>query len=275
MTRLREFFSDRWFDLLLWCRYDLSWRVVGFGVGVVAFPVLAAAVLAVLPDGTSRMVLSSPVTLPIEEPAPLEVSTLRSRVEEVLVVGDSLVAGEEDIYRAALLEVGITMPVFDAVVSRGLRRGRVCPAGVVESSAAEVSASPGSREETCWLQGLDVVSALVEEGRLPQVVVMALGTNDTSLPVARVYDALNELREVLAGRRLVLLATASLPMGESHVRWNSAARGWCASDRSCVFLDWFPEDAPQEFFAPDGLHLSGAGSRWRAEALAAALSGGR
>lgn len=150
MTRLREFLSDRWFDLLLWCRYDLSWRVVGFGVGVVAFPVLAAAVLVVrLPDGTSRMVVSSPVTLPIEEPAPLEVSPLRSRVEEVLVVGDSLVAGEEDIYREALASVGVSVR-FDAAVSRGLRYGWLCPRtahAAAEGMRMADDAGPGEFDE--------------------------------------------------------------------------------------------------------------------------------
>lgn len=135
MIRLREFLSDRWFDLLLWCRYDLSWRTASAGVLAAILSMLV--VVLVLPPGSApdAAVVSSPVTLPVVEPATLEFSPLGSPVFDVLVVGDSLVAGEEEIYREAFDAVGVSAR-FDAAVSRGLRYGWLCPGGSSSSGSA-------------------------------------------------------------------------------------------------------------------------------------------
>ena len=131
MRRLREFFPDRWFELLLWVRYDLSWPLFARGIVAAVIPLLV--VFLALPfarnvSNASSGGSSSPVTLPVEGPDPLRVSPLRPPVVDVLVVGDSLVAGEEDIYQEALWEVGVSVR-FDAAVSRGLRYGWLCPSG--------------------------------------------------------------------------------------------------------------------------------------------------
>lgn len=135
-------------------------------------------------------------------------------------------------------------------------------------SPGGVSHSSGSR---CRRQGLGVLVDRSGRDGLPDLVVVALGTNDASLPEAGVRAGLEEVRSLLGGRRLVLLETASEPMAAAHEGWNRTARSWCARDRDCRFVDWV--GAGTGIFADDGVHLNATGSLRRAAALAAALSG--
>lgn len=311
--RFREFLSDRWFDLLLWCRYDLSWRVVSAGVGVVLAPALVAVL--VLPVGgniSDATVKSSPVTLPIAEPAPLEFSPLHTRVSDVLVVGDSLVAGEEEIYQEALGAVGVSAR-FDAAVSRGLRYGWLCPRGsnglavAADDESSGDTPSAGSAEYAdedlsgevregsfaeehddvsgedavntpssagCVRQGLEAITWYASSDALSGALVVALGTNDASSPVRQVLERLDDLRSLLGTRPVFLLETATYPMTPVHAGWNDTARTWCLADVSCRFVEWASSPAPAEFFGPDGVHLSVLGSRVRAAALASVLASG-
>lgn len=317
MSRFREFLSDRWFGLLLWWRYGLSRRLLVFTVAMVLAPVLVTALLFQFPrdfgDPPPEGV-RSPVTLPIDSPDPLRVVPLRAPVLEVLVIGDSLVAGEEDIYREALASAGVASR-FDAVVSRGLRHGWICPSGArvtgddlpddfsedfsaedfsaeddfptdpVDDSAPEESGSDpfvGADEEEggpapssgCVRQGLEALSWYAASGSPPAAVVVALGTNDASSPARQVLERLDTLRALLERRPVFLLETATYPMTAFHARWNDTARTWCLADVSCRFVDWAGTPTPSEFFEPDGVHLNAAGSRARAAALVSVLASG-
>lgn len=313
MRRLREFFADRWFELLLWLRYDLSWSSIARGMVAAAIPLLVlflalpfAQNISTASGGDSS---SSSVTLPVRGPDPLRVSPLRPPVGDVLVVGDSLVAGEEDIYQEALGEVGVSAR-FDAAVSRGLRYGWLCPSGsqadknrndahnpngeymedvpadgapdsnqgspVIEDQAATTTSVGGSSQKEmpglgCVRQGLETLAWYASVGDLPGAVVVALGTNDASYPARQVLERLDALRVLLSGRQVFLLETATYPMTKMHAGWNDTARTWCLAYVSCRFVDWAGTPAPAAFFTADGVHLSLLGSRARATALATVL----
>jgi hypothetical protein len=322
LRRLYEIVSDRWFGLLIWFRYDVSWRAaVPLLVLSVAVVGSAGVVFSPFDAGSSESpVVESPVRLPGEVPVPERVFPVRVPVTEVLVLGDSLVAGEEGIYREALASIGV-VAFFDAAVSRGLRYGWLCPTGVDapvadsdgleeldpsgepdalegredaatgadgtrdaetigdagEGGLSEVSdddAPTKDRRSGCVRQGLEAVKWYASVDALPQVVVVALGTNDASSPAGQVRARLDDLRTLLEGRRVVLLETATYPMTGFHADWNETARSWCLGDVSCRFVDWARGAGSPEFFAPDGLHLSASGSLVRAEALASLLAVG-
>jgi lysophospholipase L1-like esterase len=324
LRRLYEIVSDRWFGLLIWFRYDVSWRAaVPLLVLSVAVVGSAGVVFSPFDAGTSESpVVEGPVRLPGEVPLPERVFPVRVPVTEVLVVGDSLVAGEEALYREALASVGV-VAFFDAAVSRGLRYGWLCPTGVDTpvsepsqdestdpdgleepdaseepedaatdgdgtlddgtlddvgedglSETSDAAASTETRRSGCVRQGLESVKWYASVGALPQVVVVALGTNDASAPAGQVRARLDDLRTLLEGRRVVLLETATYPMTGFHAGWNETARSWCLEDVSCRFVDWARGAGSPEFFAPDGLHLSASGSLVRAEALASLLAVG-
>lgn len=287
MSRLGDFLSDRWFGLRLWVRYDLSWRVL---VVVLLFvPALVGAGVFVgsrpSPGGLAG-VSSVPVRLPDEVPAPIEVVPLRGPVTEVLVVGDSLVAGEEGIYGPVLAAAGVSAR-FDAAVSRGLRYGWLCPSGRRAPVSGEVSAGvpadapggavavddEGGLVEGCARQGLEALAWYVAHDLLPSAVVVALGTNDASASSDQVRAQLDAMRELLGRRRVFLLETVTSPVTSSHDGWNDTARAWCFSDAACRFVDWAVAPVPAEFFGADGVHLSASGSEARAGALADALAG--
>ena len=319
LRRLWEVVSDRWFELLLWLRYDVSWRTA-VPLLVLSLAVVGSAGVVFSPfDGGSSdsPVVEGPVRLPGEVPLPERVFPMRAPVTEVLVLGDSLVAGEEGLYREALASVGV-VAFFDAAVSRGLRYGWLCPTGVdapVSEPSRDESTDPDGLEEPdaseepedaatdgdgtlddvdegglsetsddtaptnarrsgCVRQGLEAVKWYASVDALPQVVVVALGTNDASAPAGQVRARLDDLRTLLEGRRVVLLETATYPMTGFHAGWNKTARSWCLEDVSCRFVDWARGAGSPEFFALDGLHLSASGSLVRAEALASLLAVG-
>lgn len=159
---------------------------------------------------------------------------------------------------------------------RGVVSGDDDPDGMRGGSGGDAAAPspgevPGSSGSRCRRQGLGVLADLFARGELPDLVVVALGTNDASLSETGVRAGLGEARSLLGGRRLVLLETASEPMSYAHEEWNRTARSWCARDRDCRFVDWV--GAGTGLFADDGVHLNATGSLRRAAALAAALSG--
>lgn len=337
--------SDRWFSFRVWVRYDMFWTRSGRSVFALSLlvPLLATGLLLRPGAPVSGGGTNAPVALPLTTLPPSRVSEA-SLPGGVLVVGDSLVAGEEDVYASAFAAVGVDA-VFDAAVSRGLRRGWLCPAGssrfgsVVgsteepddglgglpgddtgedgtsedddpgtgstgEADPDDINSddpdAPGSddsdrsgtepledpvpgdelspvgdgrapsEDDGCRRQGLEALAWYATSGELPPAVVVALGTNDASRPATRVRADLDELRRLLGGRRLFIVATATSPMTELHTGWNATARSWCATDGLCEFVEWAPED-PAALFAPDGVHLNALGAQERARAIALAV----
>jgi hypothetical protein len=122
--------SNAWFALRVWVRYDMLWTGLGRTLLVVAsvFPLVGAVLVKgsspPSPAPTRSVVTVVTSSLPRVPPPELDLPV------PVLVIGDSLVAGEEAVYGEALVSSGFA-PSFDAVVSRGLRFGMVCPSSPV------------------------------------------------------------------------------------------------------------------------------------------------
>jgi peptidoglycan/LPS O-acetylase OafA/YrhL len=122
-------------------------------------------------------------------------------------------------------------------------------------------------ESRQFVNGLDTLLALKEQGRLGDVVVVHLGTNGT---IAK--GDMTTMMEALADVPQVLLLTIDVP------------RDWTAGNNALIYdtvntypnaalLDWagLADACPGECFASDGYHLRTAGQEYYAQLIAGAL----
>jgi lysophospholipase L1-like esterase len=122
-------------------------------------------------------------------------------------------------------------------------------------------------ESRQFVDGLDTLLALKEQGRLGDVVVVHLGTNGT-------IDEgdMTAMMEALADVPQVLLLTIDVP------------RDWTAGNNALIYdtvntypnaalLDWagLADACPGDCFASDGYHLRTAGQEYYAQLIAGAL----
>ena len=120
-------------------------------------------------------------------------------------------------------------------------------------------------------------------GRLGDVVVAALGTNDSGLfDHDRLHRNWAEALRLTGERPVVFLSTQARPGSAQLNRqrtYSDALRAWCASEERCVLADWANTPAavdPASYI--DSVHLTEAGTRARAQFIAdvvAALITGR
>jgi lysophospholipase L1-like esterase len=105
-------------------------------------------------------------------------------------------------------------------------------------------------------EGIQIVDGLRRAGRLPPVVIVALGTNGTV--TAAQVDA---MLRAAAGARRVVLVTVHVPRSWQDAD-NATLRAGAARDPRAVIADWYALSAGHpEWFAPDGYHLNRSGSR--------------
>ncbi|HEX4981876.1 MAG TPA: peptidoglycan-binding protein [Ilumatobacteraceae bacterium] len=201
---------------------------------------------------------------------------------QVAVVGDSLMAGAEELHAKALDKVGCAAAV-DGEGGRSLAYGWQCrvdrdgrrPLLLFEDRI------PGN--ETCAPSGLTLLKSWSDAIALGDVVVVALGTNDSGLfDKSRWQSNWVEAMRLAGGRPVVFLTTQARPGSDQYDRQKSyaiALRQWCNGQRLCILADWANTAAANDPASyVDTVHLNLAGTRARASFIAdvvAALLTGR
>jgi lysophospholipase L1-like esterase len=192
---------------------------------------------------------------------------------EVAVIGDSLIAGNEDLHTDALAAVGCAAEV-DGEGSRSLAYGwqcRIQRAG--RPPQVELLDKRIRGNDTCEPSGLTLLASWASATALGSVVVVALGTNDSGLfDHARWEHNWAEALRLAGGRPVVFLTTQARAASAQRARqqnYSSALRQWCAGEELCVLADWANTPAaadPASYI--DSVHLSVEGTRARAEFIA-------
>jgi peptidoglycan/LPS O-acetylase OafA/YrhL len=122
-------------------------------------------------------------------------------------------------------------------------------------------------ESRAFVNGLDTVQTLKEQGRLGDVVVVHLGTNG---PISE--GDMTKMMEALADVPQVLLLTVDVP--RDYTAGNNGLIYDTANTYPNVsLLDWagLDDGCPGECFYSDGFHLRPAGQEYYAQLIAAAL----
>jgi len=113
-------------------------------------------------------------------------------------------------------------------------------------------------------QSLEIVQAYKDEGRLGEVVVIHLGTNNNSIQKAQ----FNKLVEFLADRRLVLFVTARSDNQAACDAVNASLAHLVDGVANAYLFDWKAVAAERpELFYTDQTHLRPLGARFYATAL--------
>ncbi len=200
---------------------------------------------------------------------------------QVAVIGDSLMAGSEPLHVDALARVGCAAAV-DGEGGRSLAYGWQCrvdrdgrrPLLLFEDRI------PGN--ETCAPSGLTLLASWADAAALGDVVVIALGTNDSGLyDKARWEHNWAEALRLAGGRPVVFVTTQAGPGSSQFARqgtYAAALRQWCSGQRLCVLAEWANTAAAADASSyVDTVHLNGTGTRARAafiaEVVAALLTG--
>jgi hypothetical protein len=113
-------------------------------------------------------------------------------------------------------------------------------------------------------QSLEIVEAYKKEGRLGEVVVIHLGTNNNNIQKAQ----FNRLAEFLADRRLVLFVTAKSDNQAACDAVNATLAHLVDGVANAYLFDWQAAAADRpELFYTDQTHLRPLGARFYATAL--------
>jgi hypothetical protein len=139
---------------------------------------------------------------------------------------------------------------------------------------------PGN--DTCAPSGLTLLASWKDASALGDVVVVALGTNDSGLyDKSRWQRNWAEAMRLAGGRPVVFLTTQAQPGSTQHAdqsSYSNALRQWCGGERLCVLADWANTAAaynPSSYV--DSVHLNLGATRARAtfiaDVVAALLSG--
>ncbi len=200
---------------------------------------------------------------------------------QVAVVGDSLMAGAEALTVSALSRVGCAAAV-DGEGGRSLAYGWQCR---VERDGRRPlmlydARIPGN--ETCAPSGLTLLKSWADAAALGDVVVVALGTNDSGLfEKPRWENSWAEALRLAGGRPVVFLTTQARAGSDQYQRQSSysgALRQWCSGQRLCVVAEWANTAAANDSTSyVDAVHINLAATRARAafiaEVVAALLTG--
>lgn len=208
--------------------------------------------------------LLSILALGLPTPATGHAVTTAPRTE-VLVVGDSLLAGAEPLVVARFAAHGIIATV-DARSSRALRRGFLC------RHQDRLVVLPRPTHRRCRPEGLELLASWATDGALPRTIVVALGTNDAGLfPPEQIQTHLTELAALTAGSRLVVVNVAKRHMTPRTRDWNHALQRWCQTLTRCTYADWAGTGTARDTrsYRPDGVHLRIGAVRDRIDFLVA------
>ncbi len=116
-------------------------------------------------------------------------------------------------------------------------------------------------------EGLALLKALKRQGRLPHLVVIALGA-DASISTGQLGAAF----DLLGGKRVLGLVTPRELGGGTSSDADAVRAAAKRHPRRAVLLDWVAYSAGRsDWFQPDGLHLTLSGARAFARLLRQAL----
>ena len=194
-------------------------------LGAGASPGFVAAEISQSPESVGRTGTATPETPPLAGSADAPFP-LRSGLG-VFAIGDSVMLGSADALHAAL--PGITV---DAEVSRQ------------------------------FAEGVAIIELLAAAGRLPDTVVVHLGTNGSIAA-----ERCDQLMTAAAGRRVVLL---TLEVPRSWEAGNNGVLRDCAARHGAAIADWNVVAEPR-VLAGDGFHVRGDGARRYASLVAATI----
>lgn len=124
-------------------------------------------------------------------------------------------------------------------------------------------------ESRAFVDGLDLVRTLAEEGRLPETMVVHLGSNSS------IGDQdVAELTALVTDVPTVVLVTSSIERDYTSPN-NELLRAAAAEHDNVSILDWAAAAAscPGDCFEADGFHLKADGRTYYAGLVAAALEG--
>ena len=118
-------------------------------------------------------------------------------------------------------------------------------------------------------EGADVMRR--HGSRLPRVIHVSLGTNDDPSDVAGFREAIADVMKVAGGRRCVVWANIVRPpyRGVSYRGYNRVLADESSRRDNLRVLNWVRMvRAHPDWLADDGVHVSAAGYRARAKAVA-------
>ena len=149
---------------------------------------------------------------------------------------------------------------FRALSDRSPGRPPLAVGDSVMLGAADELAAEGFEVDTrgCrqMSEGLDLLRARRHEGRLPEVVVMALGANWVITP-----GDIRHALAILGRRRTLVLVTPRESGGGAGSDARTVRDAGRRYPRRVSVLDWVARSAGHdEWFAGDGLHLGPAGA---------------
>jgi hypothetical protein len=104
-----------------------------------------------------------------------------------------------------------------------------------------------------WAAGIQILRSLRQAGRLPSVIIVALGSN------GRITSALfDQMMQACAGAKRVVFMTVTGPL----IGNNPIITAGVARYRTAVLADWHTlASAHPEWFAADHVHVGPAGAK--------------
>jgi peptidoglycan hydrolase-like protein with peptidoglycan-binding domain len=189
---------------------------------------------------------------------------------QVVVIGDSLMAGRPALHESALAQIPCESSV-DAVSGRSLIDGWQCRVVASEGGDSSITllSDPQPFNESCAPAGLELLRLWAEQDALGDIVVIALGTNDAGLFTTEGWIDHWQTALDLAGERPVVFITTRARAGSSREStqeaYSGALRVWCDEQPQCVLGDWAATEAasdPSVYF--DAVHLRANGTEARA-----------
>lgn len=191
---------------------------------------------------------------------------------EISLIGDSIVYGYSDIYKNEFIKRGFNVTTLDALRGRFIATGWRCRKIINGKSTMYHSSTYVS--SSCRAEGQTQLLLWKKRGKLGSVVVIALGTNDTSVPMrsSTYKKRLDGVRRIVENR-LIVLVTVITHVKNRQTRekiYNNQIKDWCSKDKNCAIVDWAstPEARNRQIFIRDGIHHTRVGSGIKAKYIA-------
>jgi lysophospholipase L1-like esterase len=182
------------------------------------------------------------------------------------LVGDSLTAERQQVYRDALSFNGVVPSAVSGVSSRALRYGWQCWVN------GSLRIYPSPVNTGCKREGLEELKHWAAQGTLGDAVVIALGTNDAGLySSSRQMENFAQARSLIGARPMYLVTVISRSSAQNQkmIAFNNTARAWCAADAACAVIDWASTpQAQNRGIYTDSVHLTPTGTLQRASFIA-------
>ncbi len=180
-----------------------------------------------------------------------EIGTTHSLPASVAIVGDSLTLSAQDEIEGELTALGVDVVAIDGVESRRMTTGG--------------SGLP---------PGTEAVDAIVEAGVLPEMWIVALGTNDVGAQVSAstfADDVAAVLRRIPSGAPVIWVDLWIRDRPDDVDEANRAIRSVLAFRAESAVVDWHAWGEFPDTITGDGVHLTDRGQVRFAEAIAAAV----